>query len=215
MQTDRAPRDRFTAADIIHRFAAQGVAVDVMSRALCVERDQVRGVCERARESGLLAGVVPETNETAADRKLALRMEVVNLRQWLADATALIKELQSPVSDTGAAFAYDRLVHLTLQEMRILTGLVTHGRMSKDRLYNELYGNRLGEGPEPKIIDVFVCKLRAKLRPHGVEIETRWGHGYEMRPEMVARLNALAGVTGRVPHVESPSLQATLEEMVA
>jgi hypothetical protein len=199
------PRKSYTTVDVVHRFAAQGVAIDTISRALVAPAEHVRAICQRAKENGFLAGIPPETNETAADRKLALRMEVVNLRERLADSEALVKELRTPIGDAGNLFAYDSLVHLTACEMKMLNALVTHGRLSKDRLYHELYGQRVNDDtPEPKIIDVFICKLRAKLRGLGVEIETRWGHGYEMLPAMVTRLNELAGVT--VPRVDAPSL---------
>ena len=42
----------------------------------------------------------------------------------------------------------------------------------------------LDEEPEPKIIDVFVCKLRKKLAAaagHESPIETVWGKGYLLR----------------------------------
>ena len=34
--------------------------------------------------------------------------------------------------------------------------------------------------PEPKIVDVFVCKLRKKIAPLGLTIETIWGQGYRI-----------------------------------
>lgn len=35
-------------------------------------------------------------------------------------------------------------------------------------------------GPEPKIIDVMVCKIRAVLDPLGLVIVTQWGTGYSI-----------------------------------
>ena len=39
-----------------------------------------------------------------------------------------------------------------------------------------------GEYPEthPKIIDVQICKMRRKLTPIGISIETVWGEGYRL-----------------------------------
>lgn len=37
-----------------------------------------------------------------------------------------------------------------------------------------------GEEQEIKIVDVFVCKLRKKLKGLGVSIETVWGRGYRL-----------------------------------
>ena len=48
--------------------------------------------------------------------------------------------------------------------------------------------------PEPKIIDVFICKLRRKLEiagARGVSIDTVWGQGYILREtEAVGRTQA-------------------------
>jgi|AP82_1055514.scaffolds.fasta_scaffold41401_3 two-component system cell cycle response regulator CtrA len=32
----------------------------------------------------------------------------------------------------------------------------------------------------PKIVDVTICKLRAKLKPFGIKIHTHWGLGYSI-----------------------------------
>ena len=54
--------------------------------------------------------------------------------------------------------------------------------MSKDAFLNHLYGGI--DEPEPKIIDVFMCKLRHKIADagsSGVVIDTIWGQGYILR----------------------------------
>lgn len=60
--------------------------------------------------------------------------------------------------------------------------LAAKGRtISKEGLLSELYSRKFyadGEIPEIKIIDVFICKLRKKLEPMGLVIETAWGKGY-------------------------------------
>lgn len=52
---------------------------------------------------------------------------------------------------------------------------------SKNMIYDSIYPN---EEPDPKIIDVFVCKIRKKLldlRPRvQLEILTHWGQGYAL-----------------------------------
>ena len=42
--------------------------------------------------------------------------------------------------------------------------------------------DRGDDEPEMKIVDVFVCHIRRKLKPFGIEIGTRWGVGYFMTP---------------------------------
>jgi hypothetical protein len=52
--------------------------------------------------------------------------------------------------------------------------------ISKDRLFDTIYAARIADGdfPEPKIIDVYICKARKKLIPIGVILTTSWGFGY-------------------------------------
>ena len=76
-----------------------------------------------------------------------------------------------------------RLV-LTAKEFRIIEFLALRkgAVLSKDAFSNQLYGGI--DEPEPKIIDVFICKLRRKLVDAGAEglsIDTVWGQGYILR----------------------------------
>jgi two-component system cell cycle response regulator CtrA len=66
--------------------------------------------------------------------------------------------------------------------------------LTKEVFLNHLY-NGVDEEPEPKIIDVFVCKLRKKLSAisNGKQhIETVWGKGYLIRDEERAATNVAA-----------------------
>lgn len=69
---------------------------------------------------------------------------------------------------------------LTSSEARLFAFLTTRDVASKSAIMQALYSDRPDEDPEPKIIDVFVCKLRAKVKPFGVNIETVWGRGYSL-----------------------------------
>lgn len=63
----------------------------------------------------------------------------------------------------------------------ILGMLMKRAFVSHASLYTVLYAGRPEcDWPKPKIMDVQVCKLRRKLRKHGVSIETRWGEGWMM-----------------------------------
>jgi two-component system cell cycle response regulator CtrA len=75
-------------------------------------------------------------------------------------------------------------VHVTPNEYGILELLCQRRGtdVRKETIFNHLYAGR--DEPEPKIIDVFVCKLRKKLSAaSGGEnyIETVWGRGYMLR----------------------------------
>jgi two-component system cell cycle response regulator CtrA len=36
-----------------------------------------------------------------------------------------------------------------------------------------LFSDRVDDAPDQKIIDVFICKLRKKLKPYGIDVETK------------------------------------------
>src|SRR5271167_1125122 len=79
-------------------------------------------------------------------------------------------------------------VHLTGKEYQMLELLALRKgtTLSKEMFLNNLYGGM--EEPEPKIIDVFICKLRKKLAnaSGGRDyIETLWGRGYMLREPTV------------------------------
>jgi two-component system, cell cycle response regulator CtrA len=72
-------------------------------------------------------------------------------------------------------------VHLTRKEYQMLELLSLRKgiAVTKEMFLNHLYGGM--DEPEPKIIDVFICKLRKKLADSsgGHEfIETVWARGY-------------------------------------
>ena len=75
-------------------------------------------------------------------------------------------------------------VHLTGKEYQMLEllSLRKGATITKEMFLNHLYGGL--DEPELKIIDVFICKIRKKLREatggHDY-IETVWGRGYTLR----------------------------------
>lgn len=77
---------------------------------------------------------------------------------------------------------------LTGQEARVFGVLVNRELASKAAIMAALYADRATERevPEPKIADVFICKLRKKLRPFGVEITTVFGQGHALNAEVRA-----------------------------
>jgi two-component system cell cycle response regulator CtrA len=73
---------------------------------------------------------------------------------------------------------------LTAKEYQMLELLSLRKGMTltKEMFLNHLYGGL--DEPEPKIIDVFICKLRKKLvnASGGKDyVETIWGRGYRLR----------------------------------
>jgi|SRR5580700_2392435 two-component system cell cycle response regulator CtrA len=80
---------------------------------------------------------------------------------------------------------------LTASEERVVSALLSRDIMSKEAILTALYSDRADDAPEIKIVDVFVCKIRAKIEPHGLQIETHWGRGYSMSPESKQELRGM------------------------
>lgn len=82
-----------------------------------------------------------------------------------------------------SVFVDGAYLHLTSKEYQMLelTILLRSDAVSKEAYLDYLYRDR--SEPELKIIDVFMCKVRKKLRSAtGVErIENVWGRGYKFK----------------------------------
>lgn len=74
----------------------------------------------------------------------------------------------------------------------------SHDVVTKERIYVRHYGLR-DDPPEEKIIDVYMCKLRAKLKRIGIGdcINTVWGRGFVFRPPGENSAAPRVGSSGR------------------
>lgn len=118
------------------------------------------------------------------DRELIARIQaIVRRSNGHSESTIRIGKLVVNL-DARIVSVDDQPVHLTGKEYSILELLsLRKGKtLTKEMLLNQLYGGM--DEPEPKTMEVFVCKLRKKLaRATGGchYIETVWGHGYMLR----------------------------------
>lgn len=175
----------FTTGEVIVAFARYGVATDVIGRAIAVQSDRVETVCRRAVENGTLSMMPPKT---PADLRGALSTEVVHLRERVDELESLVREMNAETGDEELLIDFNP--HLTTTERKIVGLLMKFSRLSKTRIFESLYGNRPNDAPEPKIVDVLVCKIRKKFAQTnlGVAIKTIWGFGYAIEPEDIKRL---------------------------
>lgn len=117
-------------------------------------------------------------------RELIARIHAI-VRRSKGHADQVIRTGKLTVNlDSRIAEVDGRPLALTGKEYGVLEllSLRKGTTLTKEMFLNHLYGGM--DEPEPKIIDVFVCKLRKKLmRSTGGEnyIETVWGRGYTLR----------------------------------
>lgn len=102
------------------------------------------------------------------------------LREENSRLRAEVQNLRNALSASETEFPIPRSWKLTKCEELFVRTLLRRDFADKRSLYHALYGDRIDGGPDPKIIDVFVCKIRKKLAPLGFVIETVWGRGYSL-----------------------------------
>lgn len=132
---------------------------------------------------------------------------------------SLVYDLQSQVEALHGAkaenqtMAIQKAFNMTVQEARMLSALLDGRPHSKDSIFNTVWFDRMYDPPEKKIVDVVICKIRKKLFPYQIRIETIWGAGYLLKdcdrvssvlngeplPELIA---FDAGTSVRRPHGE-------------
>ena len=72
---------------------------------------------------------------------------------------------------------------LTGKEEGVFGVLMAREIATKEMVMFALYSSLGKDEAEPKIVDVFICKIRRKLKPFGIDIKTVWGKGYYLTPE--------------------------------
>jgi len=117
-------------------------------------------------------------------RELIARIQAI-VRRSKGHSDSVIKTGKLSVNlDTRVVEVDSQPLHLTGKEYGILEllSLRKGTTLTKEMFLNHLYGGM--DEPELKIIDVFVCKLRHKLKAAtggDSYIETVWGRGYVLR----------------------------------
>lgn len=104
---------------------------------------------------------------------------------------------------------------LTPTEATLVRLLVRHPLVRWETFEAAMTAARWDWEAEPKILDVYVSKLRKKLGPFGVEIVTQWGRGWGLRPSAreQVRVACLGGeaIVGQVVITEvKPPLTAAI-----
>lgn len=83
---------------------------------------------------------------------------------------------------------------LTAAEARVLACLLARPGATKDQIYEALCDGRPEpDHPQPKLMDVLICKIRKKLEPYAVTITTLWGVGWRLEAADRARLLKMTG----------------------
>lgn len=107
--------------------------------------------------------------------------QAVEGREFLADpATSTITNGAITVRFTPRGFGVAK--HLIDAFPRMAT---------KDAIYDAIFCDAIGDGPETKIIDVYICRIRPAMAELGLVIETVWGKGWRLVEADATQANAI------------------------
>lgn len=96
--------------------------------------------------------------------------------------------------DAGTLAFGGKMARLTPQEARIAQFLLAAypGYRSRGALYEALFFDLPdADWPEMSFVDVLIFRVRAKIKPLGLSIETIWSRGWSIRAQDNTNLSAL------------------------
>lgn len=119
---------------------------------------------------------------------MSLRDELVQRLEEENDALRMrVRALEEMA---GVGFETPPQLMLTKNES-VIFGLLLKGTLvRRTAMMEALYLHKQDEA-EIKIVDVWICKIRRKLKPYGIDIMVQWGQGYYLTPAAKAAALAL------------------------
>lgn len=118
-----------------------------------------------------------------------LQREVETLRETVADLQFRLEEITASM----IAFEMPEIdeIRFTPSERALLKMMHDHlgHPVRKDRMWSALYAARICDRDVAveKIIDVFICKIRTKLKGSRFRVVTHWGVGWSLHKEEAAQ----------------------------
>ena len=91
----------------------------------------------------------------------------------------------------GISFESPPMFGFTPAESTIFGVLMKNRLASKESLMMAIYRDHQQDEAEIKIVDVWICKMRRKLKPFGIDVLTQWGQGYYLSADHKANAHAL------------------------
>ena len=193
--SDHKPFDLIAS---IGRLANEGIPVSVLARGLDTE-----------------SGVIRETIQTAIDCGVVTEMPRDDWPPTARRSDRLPSQLAKE-QEQDLLIACRKALDVTGLQANFLVVLLKREEADKDTLHHVIESQRATrrnqpdnpDTTDPKMVDVVICNLRKKLRPHwppGHEtIKTLWGHGYYMdeadRKLALDKIHAAVQVTDGQPN---------------
>ena len=133
----------------------KGVPLRAIARATNTPSDQLRAKLREAHDEGRLLDLPKEDWPPGFPR----------------DQRALQLSHMVTQDPEAISLAMQQIFHLTATEVTLLMALIQNASVPKAR-----WAARIAH----KTVDVHICRIRQRLEPFGVAIETIWGYGYRL-----------------------------------
>lgn len=119
---------------------------------------------------------------TTAEQSLREENEVLRER---------VRQLEEELrGGTTVLAALRARLRLTKSEALLVGALITRRSVTTQAVEALLYGSKM-EPPTEYAVRTWIYKVRRKLRPHGIAIQTDWGTGYFLDDDAHQRLAAI------------------------
>lgn len=183
---------------LVTRAANEGIPVAAIARIVQVPFDSVSDAIQQGLASGRI-GTMPKP-DWPPNAKWADRLPSVPRSAHPEDVE----------------FQCKKLFKLTKLEAGFIMVLLRDNSVSKDKLHGVIEEQRAQrpmrpdrlEATDPKMVDVIICKLRAKMKKIDVAfvVTTSWGSGYFIEPDVKQLIfQALGGPYASGPDAERAS----------
>lgn len=119
-------------------------------------------------------------------------------KQWPAGSQPLLDRIELLEQELGMKTELPPEFGIPRNMSALLTMLLKREIVTREGALLAIYSgmpNTWDKEPDPKIIDVFVCKLRVRLRKYGVKVSCKWGFGYFIDGENKRKLRELIAQT--------------------
>lgn len=115
-------------------------------------------------------------------------------RPWPKERDALMGRIEELEMELGIRPNIPPMLGIPRNMASLLAMLLKREVVTRDGALLAIYSgmpNTWDKEPDPKIIDVFICKLRVRLRRYGIKVSCKWGLGYFMDGENKRKLREL------------------------
>jgi two-component system cell cycle response regulator CtrA len=184
---------RGQAGPVLREMRRAGVNLPILVLAMRVSDEEEGELLDLGADDVLTWPVAPRV--LAARLRAMQRRTLGHASPVLVCGNVELDQARHTVSVDGRRAVISSREYTLLETLMLRRGML----VTKDALMSRLYGDE--DWPVPRIIDVFVCKLRRKLAAAGAAeiVRTVWGHGYTVEDpgaDMVeaARANWAAGL---------------------